>query len=161
MKRISKNKKGAGLLLLAGVTALLGLTPTFTGDILKARAYGVTAKEPSVQVYADKDTLMGDTFDPGSDGTQAKAVAKLKFGMKTVYNIYTQDEEETPIEWYILGKDDQVKDKNNKTDNIAIFVKDEIMVSNGVFTRADKKLYYSGDGVKYKLSNHHRCYHRA
>ena len=141
--------------LVVAVAMVLGLAPVIPGNIYNraladtaAAGNGTTAQKPSVQVYADKDTLMGDTFDPGSDGTQAKAVAKLKFGMKTVYNIYTQDEEETPIEWYILGKDDQVKDKNNKTDNIAIFVKDEIMVSNGVFTRADKKLYYSGDGVK-------------
>ena len=134
---------GKGTALVLSAALVLGLAPVIPGNIYNraladtaAAVNSGTAQEPSVQVYADKDTLMGDTFDPGSDGTQAKAVAKLKFGKSG----------DNAIEWYILGPD-----KGIEGNNIAIFVTDNIGKEaffdwESVITTAEADVHtYTGD----------------
>ena len=140
--------------LVVSAALVLGLAPIVPGNIYNRAMAGSedttgnedtgdevddSANRPSVQVYADVDTLTGKTFDPGTVGT-AEAVAKLKFGKKTVDGV------KTPIEWYILGPD-----KGIEGNNIAIFVTDNIGKEaffdwESVITTAEADVHtYTGD----------------
>ena len=133
MKVKSIIKKVTALALTAALA--LGLAPTFGGIVIASRAESGTV-EPSAQVYAAVDVLKGETFKPGTDG-MAETVGKLRFGKVG----------DKAIEWYILGHDEQLKDKDDNTDNIAIFAADhigDILTFNPSLT----EYKYSGDGKK-------------
>ena len=123
MKVKSIIKKVTALALTAALA--LGLAPTFGGIVIASRAESGTV-EPSAQVYADRNKLMGDTFDPGSD---EKMVGKLKFGKVGA----------KAIEWYILGADDNIEGEKY---NIAIFAADNIITLR---FNDKNSLSYSGD----------------
>ena len=108
-------KKGTALLLAASMLSGLSLSAV---DSISVHAG--TTSEPSVTTYADRDTLIGDTFDPGESGTAASAVGKLKFGRVG----------DKAIEWYILGADDNIEGDEH---NIAIFAADIIGGKKTVF----------------------------
>ncbi len=114
----TRHRFSRGSALLVAVAVLLGLVQELPGSgTLAYAAESGTAATPSVTVYAEHATLTGSTFDPGSSGTAA-AIGKLRFGYRGT-------------EWYILGKDSQVKDANNKTDNIVIFATNNMTRFNG------------------------------
>ena len=107
MKKKCKLNRGIASVLSAAL--LVGMSPAIPDIGIKSYADSATAIDtaaPSVQAYADKATLMDETFAPGDDGTN-DTVGLLYFG---------KNSNETSQKWYILGKDAQVKDENDKTD---------------------------------------------
>ncbi len=116
MRRNKIITKGTACLLSAAL--LMSLAPTIPDMGIKSYAAEGVAAEPSVEVYADVDTLtetdnniftpkyVGDDFD--SDNTK---IGKLLFGKGG-----TQGEPDYVQEWYILGPDENIDGKN-----IAIF----------------------------------------
>ena len=114
-----KGMLNKGIASVLSAALIMGLTPAIPDMSIKSYADEAIDTTPSVQAYADKATLMGSTFAPGADGTN-KNVGLLYFGTNGT----------DPQKWYILGKDDQVKDeKGNDTDNIAIFAASDILSS--------------------------------
>ncbi len=99
-------KCAAGLL---SVALVMSLTPTLHGIGIKAYA-GSGMDKPSVQAYADVTTLTDNTFAPDASGASS-TIGKLKFGKNG----------SNAIEWYILGADEEMGDKN-----IVIFATDAI-----------------------------------
>ena len=134
MKNRGRLNRGIATVLSAAL--LVGMSPAIPDMSLKAYADTATAIDmaaPSVQAYADKTTLMDETFAPGTDGKN-ETVGLLYFGTNGT----------DPQKWYILGKDDQVKDEEgNDTDNIAIFAASNI--TNNCFYKEMKSHSYVGD----------------
>ncbi len=132
MKVNKRFKKGTALVLAAALVA--SLAPVLPGIGTKSRAEDEGSNIPSVQVYADVAKLTGSTFDPGSDGTSAEAVAKLKFGSTDASGT------EKAIEWYILGPDENIDGEGS---NIAIFATD--IIGRRVFYGDSSYHTYEGD----------------
>ena len=112
-------KKITALILSAAlVTSLTPMIPD-----MGIKAYADTAGEtsaPSVQAYADVDTLTSDIFTPKykADGlldSDKTKVAKLKFG---------KNDKSAVQEWYILGPDKNIAGEKS---NIAIFAENDII----------------------------------
>ena len=111
MKMKGMLNKGIASVLSAAL--IMGLTPAIPDMSIKSYADEAIDTTPSVQAYADKDTLMGDAFAPDKETGKSDNIGLLYFG-KNGNGVLQK--------WYILGKDNGVKDENgNDTDNIAIF----------------------------------------
>ena len=130
---ITKGRFNKSIAMVMSAALILGLAPAFPDMSIKSYAGTNIDTAPSVQAYADKATLMGEKFAPGNDGTN-KTVGLLYFGTNGT----------DPQKWYILGKDDQVKDKDgNDTDNIAIFAASNI--TTNCFYKDTSNHDYAGD----------------
>ena len=133
MKNRGRLNRGIATVLSAAL--LVGMSPAIPDMSLKS--YADTATEmaaPSVQAYADKDILMGDTFAPDSDGKN-NTVGLLYFG---------KDSDGIIQKWYILGADEGA---TGSADNTVIFAATEL--TKGAFqsnTSSNPKWSDANDG---------------
>ena len=106
MKKQKWIRKGLAMLLTAAMVVgmMSGIIP---GKVAVVQAASTT---PSVTAYATKTQLMND-FTPNEDGT-ATNIGRLSFGRNS-YSV-------TQI-WYILGKDEGIKENGSVIDNTTIF----------------------------------------
>ena len=120
MKNRGRLNRGIATVLSAAL--IMGLAPAIPDMSLKS--YAVTTidtEAPSIQAYVTKDTLVSNDrtinkFIPDDDGKN-DIVGLLYFG---------KDSKRALQKWYILGKDAQVKDADNKTENTVIFAAKEL-----------------------------------
>ena len=133
MNVIKRNLK-RGIALLVAFTLVFGLVPVWTGKIDVVQA--ATGTTPSVTAFATKQQLMTEFVPNGTNGK----VAMIYFGATRG----------SSYKWYILGKDDGIKDENGDTiDNTIIFAESRL---------ADKQFYTEGytkniDDCEYDLEN--------
>ena len=107
----TKGKLNKGIALVLSAALIIGLTLAIPDIGIKS--YAATDTAPSVQAYADKATLMGDTFAPGTDGTN-ETVGLLYFG---------KDSGGASQKWYILGPDNGA---TGSEENTVIFAAKEL-----------------------------------
>ncbi|MDD6563467.1 MAG: S-layer homology domain-containing protein [Clostridiales bacterium] len=108
-----KTKPTRLLSILLALAMVVGMLPT------AALAESGSATEPSVSAYATKEQMMDETFAPDADGN-AINIGKIKLA---------KNDQGSTLEWYILGKDDDVAG-----DNTVIFAANRMMYA---YFRAD------------------------
>lgn len=149
MSAVSEIRKAMAFTLSAAIVLGRVVMPGAAGE-----AYAATGTiRPSVTAYATKQQLMTE-FSPNEDGT-ADRIVKIQFGKRETSESDTSIKN---LEWYILGKDEDVDG-----DNITIFATNPIIYNQAFQSNYDEITYDSGshgtypegDSVKTLAPNHY------